>query len=103
MQTNQGIIGTLVTVIIALLVLSFFGVSLRGVVESPTGQSNFGYVKELTVNLWNNYLAKPARYLYNDVFLDLTWNPFIQALRDIKSGKSNSGGIEAPKVDLSGV
>ncbi len=97
-RKNQGIIGLLVFLIIALLSISYFGINLKGIVDSPTGQSNFGYVKELTVNLWDHYLKKPSVYLYNDVFIDLIWTPFIQALKDIKAGRSTS--IDPPTIKI---
>ena len=47
----------IILIIIALLVLSFFGISIRGIIESPTGQENFAYAWELIVLaaqwIWN--------------------------------------------------
>jgi hypothetical protein len=97
-QTNKGIIGLLVLLIIALLSISYFGISLKGIVDSPTGQSNFGYVRDLSVGIWSHYLEKPATYLYNDVFIKLIWTPFIGALEDLKAGRPTA--IDPPKVDL---
>ncbi len=34
----------IILLIILVLALSYFGISIRGVVESPTGQDNFGFV-----------------------------------------------------------
>ena len=44
----------IILAIIALLVLSFFGISLRAIIESPAGQENFAYVWNLIVTaaLW---------------------------------------------------
>jgi hypothetical protein len=37
-------------VIFAVLVLSFFGISIQSVVHSPAGEANFGYVGDLVVS-----------------------------------------------------
>ncbi len=39
--------------IVALLVLSFFGVTLQSIVNSPAGQENFGYVGYLFSGIWD--------------------------------------------------
>lgn len=44
-------------VVVALLVLSFFGISLQHVVEAPTTQSNFAYFWSLVVEGWNEFAA----------------------------------------------
>lgn len=58
----------IIWVIIGLLALSFFGVSLRALVESPTSQENFTYLWALLQQGWD--------YIVNWVssFFDLvTW------------------------------
>jgi uncharacterized membrane protein len=49
---QQGIIKLIVIIIIAVLVLSYFGINIKNVAESDVGRSNFGYVGELTAKLW---------------------------------------------------
>ena len=46
-----------ILVIILVLVLSFFGVSLQHIVESPTSQSNFGYVGTVLSQGWHDILG----------------------------------------------
>jgi hypothetical protein len=43
----------IILIIVLLLVLSFFGVSVQHIIESPTGQSNFSYVGDLLQQGWN--------------------------------------------------
>ncbi len=38
---------------ILILALSFFGISIRGIVESPTGQDNFTFVWHLVKTGWH--------------------------------------------------
>jgi hypothetical protein len=40
-------------IVILVLALSFFGISLRSIVESPTGQENIAYVWSLIMDAWN--------------------------------------------------
>lgn len=44
-------------VVILVLLLSFFGVSLQHLVESPASQANFGYVGDLLSHGWNDLLT----------------------------------------------
>ncbi len=42
----------IIYIVIGLLVLSFFGISLQHLIQSPTTQSNFGYFWELLQQGW---------------------------------------------------
>lgn len=99
MNNNKGIIKTAIIIVVALLIISYMGISVRDVVESPAGQSNFGYIKEITFAVWNQYFKEPVTYLYNDVFLNLIWEPFIEALKDIKNGNPTSIEPSSPEFN----
>tara|TARA_B100000745_G_scaffold300595_1_gene255708 strand:+ start:14385 stop:14588 length:204 start_codon:yes stop_codon:yes gene_type:complete len=47
------IIKLILLVIVALLVLSFFGISLQGIIESPAGQANIGFVWGYVLIAWD--------------------------------------------------
>jgi hypothetical protein len=98
MPTNRGFIKWVIIIVIALLVLSYYGFSLRTLVESPTTQDNFGYVATTTVTFWNKYLEKPAGYLWNDVFINLIWDPAIDNLTKIKNGQPTNIQSSAPTL-----
>ena len=74
LEKGISIIGILLLGIILLLVLSYFKISVRSVVESPEAQDNISYVGGGTRNLWNDYLKQPATYLWNDIFVDIFGN-----------------------------
>ena len=84
---NRGLIGWIVIIVVALLILSYYGFSLRTLVQSPTTQDNFGYVATTTVTFWDKYLQQPANYLWNDVFIDLIWDPGIRNLTAMKNNQ----------------
>ncbi len=60
---------------IALLVLSHYGINLRDLVSSTTGQDNIGFVVTTIKDLWNNYLKGPV----TDIF-GMLWNQIILPL-----------------------
>ena len=85
-------------IIVILLILSYFGLNIRAIVNSPAGQENFSYVQEIMINVWNNYLKKPVMYLWKDIFLDLIWNPAINNLTKIRDGEPDSLRSSAPTI-----
>jgi len=42
---------------VLLLALSFFGISIQSIVNSPTGQENFGFVYQIALQIWNFILG----------------------------------------------
>lgn len=40
-------------IIVGVLALSFFGISLETVVNSPAGQANFSYLWQIVLDLWH--------------------------------------------------
>jgi hypothetical protein len=81
-------------------VLSYFKVSIKTVVESPTGQENINYVGGGTESLWNEYLAKPASYLWNDVWINIFWKSFIYNMERIRDGKSTDLDKAATNLEI---
>ncbi|MFA6416034.1 MAG: hypothetical protein WCW56_00930 [Candidatus Paceibacterota bacterium] len=49
---QKGIIKLIIIIVIAILILSYLGVSIKNVAESEVGKSNFGYIGGLIANLW---------------------------------------------------
>ena len=95
---KRGFVRTIIIIVIALLVLSYFGLNIRTIVNSPAGHDNFTYTQEVIYNVWNNYLKRPVTYLWNDIFLDLIWNPAVENLTKIKNGQMDSIQSQAPKL-----
>ncbi|HUQ30341.1 MAG TPA: hypothetical protein VM103_02360 [Candidatus Paceibacterota bacterium] len=40
-------------IVVGVLALSFFGISLQSIINSPAGQQNFGYLWHLVLIFWN--------------------------------------------------
>jgi hypothetical protein len=98
MQNNKGFIKWIIIIVVALLVLSYYGFSLRTLVSSPVTQDNIHYVATTTVSVWQKYLARPATYIYKDVFLDLIWTPAIDNLTKIKNSEPTNVQTQSPKL-----
>ena len=77
----------IILAVVAILVLSYFGFSIQDLIQNPNTQSNFAYVWRGVTNVWNNYLAKPAAYLWNEIFLKLIWTAAIDNLTRMKNGQ----------------
>ncbi len=84
-QKGVALIGWIIIIIVLVLLLSYFGINLRGIVESDTGQSNFGYLQTVILGLWNGYLATPLSYFWNSAIEPL-WGLFLQSLDNLKNG-----------------
>ena len=99
-NTNSGlsILGIIFLGVIIILVLSYFNISIRGVVESPEAQDNLEYVGGGTVSLWDRYLRDPATYLWNDIWLELFWRPFIENMRNLRDSNHSDIEQEVPSV-----
>lgn len=82
-----SIIGALILAFLIVLALSYFNISIRSVIESPTGQENIHYVGGGVKGFWNKYLAGPAEYLWHDVWINIFWESFISNMERIRDGK----------------
>jgi hypothetical protein len=49
------------------------------------------------VKVWNNYLKKPATFLYNK-FVELIWNPMVDNLDKMNKGEPTNYENAAPKL-----
>jgi len=95
-----GLVKFIIIIIVAIIVLSYFGFNLRSVVESPTTQGNLSYVWGGVVYVWSGYLERPASYLWNDIFIDLLWNSFVYNLERIKGGGTTTIEELSPQVNF---
>jgi hypothetical protein len=88
-----------VIAIVAILVLSYFNISLRGVVNSPVAQDNINYVGGASKSVWEKYLKDPAYYLWHDVWVNIFWKGFINNMERIRDGQPTDVQNFAPTVD----
>ena len=101
-KKNKGIsiVGILFFGFIILMVLSYFHISIRAVVESSDAQDNIHYVGGAGKSLWNDYLEKPASYLWNDVWKKIFWQGFISNMERIRNGQPTDYQKFAPAINF---
>lgn len=97
---KKGLIKTILVIIIAIIVLSYFGFDLQSIVESPQTQGNLGYVWGLGVTLWQDYLAQPVLYFWNNIFINLIWEAFTSNMERIRDGEATDFELNAPGVNI---
>lgn len=102
-DNQQGLVRTIILIIILILVLSFIGFDIRGFVQSDIVQSNFSYIWGGVTVVWNNYLSEPILYFWNNIFVTLLWDSFISNLESIRAGEPHdfSSGDFIPTVGTS--
>lgn len=66
-KAGINIIVALIMAAMMLFMLSYYNISIKSVMESPTGQENINYVGGGAINLWNQYLSKPVNDLWNSI------------------------------------
>ena len=93
-------IGLILVIALGLLLMGYFNISIKSVIQSPTVQSNFSYVGGEVKTFWNSYLAKPANYLWKDVFINIFWQSFISNMERIRDNKPTDIQLYAPQVPL---
>ncbi len=95
-----SILGILLLGVVLVIVLSYFNISLKAVVESPGVQNNFTYIGSTGRSLWNDYLAKPFSNVLNSTIIKTFWNSFISNMQRIHNGQPTDFEKMAPTVNL---
>ncbi len=75
--------------VIGLIVLGYLGFDIRKAVESPVAQTNLEYAKEAVSYVWTKYLAKPVKYVFNEIFIKYIWKPAIENLNNAVKNKDD--------------
>ncbi len=93
-----SILGVLLLGIILLLVLSYFDISIRSIVEGPSGKDNFSYAGGVGRNLWNEYFKEPLEYFWKEIWLEIFWHPFVDNMERLRDGKPTDLEMMIPEV-----
>ena len=95
---KRGLVKWIVIILIAVIVLSFFGFNLRSIIESDLTQNNLGYLWGLGVIVWDDYLSQPILYFWHNIFINLLWDSFVDNMERIKVGEPTTIEELAPKL-----
>jgi hypothetical protein len=75
-----------IIILVAIIVLSYFGFDIKKTIESPTTQGNLSYVWGGVTYVWNNWLERPLKYFWDKIFVGILWNAFVHNLERIDEG-----------------
>ncbi len=98
-QKGISIIGVLFFGVLLVLVLSYSGISIKSIVESPEGQENINYITGGVRNLWYEYLKEPAEYIWNDIIIGIVWENLISAVGNLRNMNSINLGNFSPDIN----
>lgn len=85
-NNQRGLIKLIIIIIIAIAVLSWYGVDIKKFFTSEQALKNFGYIWTYIKEIWSEYLEVPAQKLWV-VWLDHIWGPFMDLIG--KGGKTD--------------
>jgi len=60
---KKGLIKTTIVIIIALIILGYFGFNITDIINGPTVQANLHAAWDFISMVWNNYLSVPVVYV----------------------------------------
>lgn len=80
-EETGGFVQLIIVIVVVLVVLGFFGLDLRSIVNSPAVSDNLHYAWGLAVFVWNHFLAGPATWVWYNIIVNLLWIPFEHFLR----------------------
>ncbi|OGZ03783.1 MAG: hypothetical protein A2648_02405 [Candidatus Lloydbacteria bacterium RIFCSPHIGHO2_01_FULL_41_20] len=87
-RNKKGFIGRVFLILVAtFLILSYFNVDIKSIIESPSTQKNWSYVSAIGKTIWTGYLEKPTQYLWNNIFASFFKESFLQSLTNLKAIK----------------
>jgi len=97
MEKQQGfIIKYIFWIVIAVLILSFFGFNLEEFMNSDTVIKNLGYLKKIVINLWESNLQPIYEWLLH-IFGDQIFDA-ISSLQINDSNSLNSNILKTPTL-----
>ncbi|MFA6524010.1 MAG: hypothetical protein WC264_00845 [Candidatus Paceibacterota bacterium] len=95
-----SILGIVLLGIILIIILGYFNINIKAVVESPNTQSNFSYIKSSGRSLWNDYLKKPFSNVIGSDTVQVFWDSFLKNMKNIHDGKPTDFQKVAPTFPI---
>ena len=98
-QSGLSILGIIILLAVGIIVLGYFNVSIKDVLEKPTVVENTKFIESTADKLWQKYLSIPVLYIWNNIFSDLLWGSFVENMKRIKNGEPTWFEQNAPQVN----
>lgn len=70
---NRGLIKAIIIIIIALIILGYFGFDVRDIINGPTVQSNLHSAWDFVVMIWDKFLSVPLTYIWDKIIIGILW------------------------------
>ncbi len=80
---SAGFIKWIIIIIIAVGIISYFGLDLKSIFESETARQNYAWLWNWAVYLWENFLDTPVLWVWNNVVINVFWKIFKLGLENI--------------------
>lgn len=76
MRQNRatGFIKAIILIVIALIALGYFGFRLDDIFSREAVQHNLSAAWSFLKLVWNDYLARPALWVWNTIIVEFIWN-----------------------------
>jgi hypothetical protein len=71
---TAGFIKAVLVIVIALIVLGYFGFRLDDIFGREAVAHNLSVAWGFVKRVWNNYLLRPTLWIWNTVIVELIWN-----------------------------
>lgn len=75
---QKGLIKTIIVIVIALIILGYFGFNITDIINGPTVQANLHAAWDFILMVWNNYLSVPFYFVWDKFVVGVLWK-LIQA------------------------
>ena len=77
-ERQSGLVKTVIVIVIALIILGYFGFNISDIINGPAVQANLHAAWDFVLMVWNNYLSVPFTLFWNKFVIGVLW-PIIQA------------------------
>ncbi len=92
-----ALIRFLIIIAIVVIFISLLGFDFeQDIVMNETVQTNFSFILDWISNIWDNHLSTPVLHVWNDIIIEMLWEPFIQSVvnGDFVDQIQNPGNIQ---------
>lgn len=96
LNQKSGFVKIILIIVIALIIVGYFGLDVQEILASPVVQKNLTYAWDLAKNVWNNYLSNPATWVWEHV-VGVLWDLFLQGVGNLSD---NGGQIPVEEINI---
>lgn len=80
-MNQRGFLTTIIIIVIALIILGYFGFDITKIIQAPTVQSNLNATWTFVLKIWNTYLANPFVYVWDHFVIGVVWQIFQSGMK----------------------